>query len=674
MKFFPIVLSVLLFSSKCTSSSNSENESDQQPNRRRRVGIFGSLNIFPIPVVPTQETTLVAAESAPVESNGSQVRSSQDSWAGFPFAQPDPSQSQQEDEPIAFRQPDSVEVSSSIFEESTEETLIQSQDSTSGDFDLCDITIEPNSSVLFRTTRICRHTVTTFQFQRPVISVINFDANDSDMYPLVLEASSETVPRGSSCVGKFVDRENNTRYVNMPFRFQLSAENDSESEEEDMLVVGDGETNRPSTPTIGTENAAQEIQATPPPNQSNVDIFKTPTNQRIPVANFPPLHRLPSFEDAQREDESFYDNFVASILPECKCDYAVRRLEIAMASIAEPAVVHTEFRYHNQVFGQHDIYFVYHQNEFTSEQLRAFEVNFRVFFRMVSRCPKRFFYPSLALALQYDQDFHKFLQLYFKIPHKIHSDALFHSLNHILMHLPVVSSKALHFFTSCVNAAFFFKTSSPSSHFIGKFPEARFIQNLVSFYENAQKLDSSQVPEVDYSMNPLRRWFLEFNYLTYITSRINEQSFAENHLYSVLPSKAVFKSALDYYLAIYSIIQKIGVDVAFLTKKLHSSSIISHREKRDPYDATYLRMLTVYKIPRELLKLALQMRDVAMVQSLFKLYILELNDLVVDIRSLNSHPCVLLVPFQEYCVVKILEFGILKASLILPYGSQADFN
>lgn len=280
-----------------------------------------------------------------------------------------------------------------------------------------------------------------------------------------------------------------------------------------------------------------------------------------------------------------------------------------------------------------------------SEHLRAFEVRFDLFLRLVQKCPSRFFGPALALSLQYDQDFPKFLQLFYGVKdlwgYPRHSEVNLQKMIIILgLQMPVLSNAAFKFLTSTKNAAFFLPHNQSHPHYIGKFAHHLLALNLADYLK-----ENFDARNTHFQANPLRSWILDFDYLAEINLHYKDRQFSELNLSVLYYVPLTFRNEREYPTALYKLIK----------------TVIS-------FDVSCLRTVQKTKQVRLLLSEASRQEDLFMIKSLFKNFDLESPlDHGVENRSQFSTVTVAVNRVNDgFCSVKLTFDGRHKLTLLLP--------
>lgn len=519
------------------------------------------------------------------------------------------------------------------------------------------------------------------QLNRVQSTPFYFDISDDWLLPYVSELSLiEPVQDLPAFYGHYIDPTSGERHiVPLPLNYsQIQQEvesSDSSESSEDESTVANNEASSTSgsssttdssdsdneddqndfdQPTLNfhTPGAGNTPLSTPSRRQNNYQtpergLRPTPTCPGAPLP-FQHSEEEQTFKDAlefgNNDDDSIgcsrnYGNKICgSVLRSLgqlsSCAKAESKFERAMARNHSIPQVHFEFPLQEQLI---DIIHKYSESSvlLEPEHLRAFEVDFNTFFKLVQRCPSKYLLPSLALSLQYDADFPKFLELFFKLKHNFdHDEDFFHDwFLELILNMPIVSNSAYQFFSNSRNASFVFSNFNAFPCFYGKF-SPNYIALILSRY---------QARDLDYSRNPLRAWLLNFNYSALIDQFCMDSKFASANL-EILPRvRNLFANDRAYSVAYY---------------KLFKCSFDGSRH--------YLVQLQMADQIRAVLHIALEERDLEIIKCLYFNFRIEQDDgPEISFRSdQNRHVEVTVIDEIAY-LIKIID-GYAFFTITLP--------
>lgn len=202
----------------------------------------------------------------------------------------------------------------------------------------------------------------------------------------------------------------------------------------------------------------------------------------------------------------------------------------------------------------------------TANHLKAFEFNFPLFYQLVCAQPQKYFFPALIVSLEYDQDFTKFLKLWYGVKDSYDQSVSFsyqQILINIFLNVPRVSTAAFEFFSSSKNTMFFFDFSGPDSVFYGKF-SVFYVAGELS--EHLQKYPNDQ--EIQ---NLMKTWLLKFNYLKFINENLDNLEFSKINIYPLLLARNLFRTEIEYKSSLFNVFVVLDddqkLDKAFLLLK-----------------------------------------------------------------------------------------------------------
>ena len=401
---------------------------------------------------------------------------------------------------------------------------------------------------------------------------IPFDVSDANLMEFIDKVHLGYPTVFGNTFGEFFDPvTERQRYVRLPVRMISSNEFDDDSEEEeyDDSEEEDDAEEETKSDLMSSSDSSKSL------NDSSQDIYRTPENMKRKsqesVCPSAPIFRprqgtFSNFcfspDDFSSSDDALRGNCSDDEAPIkrrrllSRCDKAIMNFDKKIRKETEIARIHTAFP------GQDCLFklipdFEYYQPLETSHLL-AFEVDFNLFLRLLQYCPK-YFGPALALSLQYDEDFPKFLNIFYGVKDLLGSPAYFDDHVHkltisIILNLPVVSQAAFDFFTSSQNAAFFFAHTQSHLHYKGKFSYNLLAVGLASHFKD--QLDFSLARALPKSQfNILRSWILDFDYLESINSLYQDGNFARINLSTLPKTFSIFHSEKDYSDALYKLVK-----------------------------------------------------------------------------------------------------------------------
>jgi hypothetical protein len=454
---------------------------------------------------------------------------------------------------------------------------------------------------------------------------IEFDSSDSLLFPIIFDGSSDSMEQTGSLFHVGIVRcpqTDQVRYIKLPVNLRV-----------DVPIISDSEFNLQVDVPIISDSELDNLQP-PPLNPFQVPL--DPTLVPLTPRNIPTSY----FDGLPRRKITLSKSMQYGLK---KCDYAQTRFEAAMSAVSTPAVVHKSFEAQKMLKAK--VFAYSNSSNLNEEHLRGFEVNFDAFFDLVAHCPQKYSAPALALALQYDQDFDKFLTLFYKIPNSSNFIFMEEMLLQFLLHMPMISNVATDFFLSSKNYVFFFGSITSSHNGIGKFSFSKLI-HAVSDYRR-ESTDNT----TDFSKNHIRSLLLSFDIFEYAKTFIfTNPTFAVESFLDITKCECAFKSEEEYHLACYSL----------LVCLKSGSSLGEH----------IIRNLS--GLAKPIVKLALQMKDIPMLEFFFKHFELESKNELVCIRSNHStqHTKVRvrhISPTSKYLIIEIFNDNTRNTiSLILP--------
>lgn len=473
-----------------------------------------------------------------------------------------------------------------------------------------------------------------------------FDVSDADLMPFMNQIAVERVPSFGVRYGEFYDPLSGTRrFVTLPARLILNEEfsdeqeDDEEDQEESNLAAADSDETRLDSQETDPLTAQRLLVCSTPPFSLQSPAKWT---EELICPPAPDLRQCRA--SSHKSIGSSRDNYGRNSISRKRrklntCDNAAARFKRLMALETAAAQIHLDFPIQAGLL--ESIEELENSHLLSPEHLRAFEVRFDLFLLLVQKCPSKYFGPALALSLQYDQDFPKFLQIFYGVKDlwrfpRFSESSLHQVIVSLALKMPRISNAAFEFLTSSKNALFFFPHKQGHPHYKGKFSHHLLAINIASYLdENADARNPQHA-------NRLRSWILDFDYLEEINLYHLDKQFSEVNLRMLPRFYSLFRNGQDYSIALYKLVKTVYRGDIICFDSLHR--------------AKHMRLL---------LSEALRREDFEMVTILFKTFDLECHTASpVAYRSQFTHIQVKRVN-DGFCSVKIYSEGI-KLTLILP--------
>ena len=511
--------------------------------------------------------------------------------------------------------------------------------------------------------------------------VVHFDQSEVEFFNIIRRVKNEAYPPYLRYYGEYTDPNNGSiRYIRLPlmgFPFDETEStseydfNEIDDETKDEIIQdetkdeiiqsetpGENATIHVTEQLAGNNDINPSIPAqTPPRGQTSTPIFPDFSSPQVSATNLftpnsaiirilydcsPPAARKP-YNYSIRESSCV---FPGAFLDPCEVAESIFAQEVS--HLNENLQRHTSFPDQEILIELLPEFFK--SSRLDDRHLRAFELDFEIFFKLLAKCPRKYFFPSLALSLQYDEDFPKFLSIFFSLKHffmKGFPDEYQNLFIETVLNMKIISNSAFEFFSSDKNGIFFFSDFSTFPCYYGKFSPHK-VAEIVSSYKTLY-LDQS---EMEYSGNPLRQFLLNFDYFTLIDSFHIYENFSKSNFTSIFRLKNLFKREEDFNISVYKLFKYSNDKTHFYTSFLLSQNAIDI-----------------------VLKEALKHEDFSIVETLFLKFELESNVGSVQHRKLNrlgglSLPVSINIKKinKSFCLVKLtVKKGIKQSfSLILP--------
>jgi hypothetical protein len=459
------------------------------------------------------------------------------------------------------------------------------------------------------------------------IEAVQFDRSEEEFFNIIRRAETETSPPNTRYYGVFIDPEDGvSRYLSLPL-MKLNIDEDEETEtaaqnvddESDEETKEDNIINDTSDNIINDTSDYQEPEATGIDGHVNPSIMQTPPRRHsTPIIpghsiNQPANYSTPDNDNVQNlyftppTGSNFVDS--RSFIDPC---------EVAETIFAQEVSRLGDFEVQRHVsFPDQDLIFQLitefdKPSHLDNSHLRAFELNFPIFYKLVSKCPRKYFLPSLALSLQYDEDFSKFLKIFLGIQRHFGylngcPDEFQAFFLQLFLNMKTVSKSAFEFFSNSKNSLFFFSDFSTFPSIYGKFSPDK-VAEVLSNYNGASNYNELE----EFPGNSLRQFILDFDYCKSIESFHTHPNFSKYHFPTVFHLQNLFNSEDEFDLSVYRLF------------------------KFSYYNSQYfINVLFDNFMVKKVLKFALKEEDFGIVEKLFMNFELELNTNQPAFRRLN---------------------------------------
>jgi hypothetical protein len=474
------------------------------------------------------------------------------------------------------------------------------------------------------------------------VEAIHFDRSEEEFFNIIRRAETETSPPNTRYYGVFIDPEDGvSRYLPIP----LMNLNIDEDEETGIAAQNAGDGRDDETKEENIINVTADYQET---MGTGIDGHVTPiTLQTPPRGHSTPIIpglsiNQPANYSTSEDDHDqslyctppagmnsvFYDS--SSFIDPCEVAETVFAQEVSLLGY--------EVQRHI-TFPDQDLLFRLipefdKPSHLDNSHLRAFELDFPIFYKLVSKCPRKYFLPSLALSLQYDEDFSKFLKIFLGIQRRFGflngcPDEFQAFFIQLFLNMKTVSKSAFEFFSRSKNGLFFFSDFSTFPCFYGKFSPDK-VAEVLSKYKGA-----SNYTEMEFPGNSLRQFILDFDYFNSIKSFHNHSKFSKFHFPIVFHLRNLFNTEHDFDLSVYSLFK------------------FSHDKSQ-----YYIKVLFDNDMVKKVLKFALKEENFVIIKTLFINFDLELNTDQLSLRRLNRSK----IPYvtvnvrkisKSFCMVKL---------------------
>ena len=522
----------------------------------------------------------------------------------------------------------------------------------------------PQSSLSISSSTSERHELFGTEASTP----FPFDVTDDLLMPFVSELAC--IRSEASCLPNYYaeytsEATGEVFYASLPlafnqdiseFEFVYDSGSDEASEDKDVKSTENDDTFDQAT-LRQNEQSTSTSQSTPISTPVAQNPFVTPEkmrNSRNVCPDTPrcaPIRSDNLFQDAQGDDDGFEMDLCGanesgfSKSNNSGCARAERKFQEHMQTVHTVALRHTEFAIQEILFDT--IEDLESSVPLNTEHLRAFEVDFDIFLKLVMNCPQKYLLPALALSLQYDEDFPKFLALFYKGKtahyYGLYSSSFFQSVVlSFILNMPRISNSAHQFFSSPKNSVIVFADFRTHPHFYGKF-SLNILASTLSKYEPIQ---------MDYSSNLLRSWLLEFNYADFIDELWRDNYFSTQHFEIISKARKLFSSETKFNLAQYKLFKSVLASANY--EPYYTFGIIHQKNQI-----------------RSVLNAALSQEDLEIVRVLFWNFNLEKKSVkILHIQHPKQTRSVHVTKINRLlCLVRIFDDGF-RFSVLLPFSNK----
>jgi hypothetical protein len=451
------------------------------------------------------------------------------------------------------------------------------------------------------------------------IEAVQFDRSEEEFFNIIRRAETETSPPNTRYYGVFIDPEDGvSRYLSLPL-MKLNIDEDEETETAAQNVDDESDEETKEDNIINDTSDYQEPEATGIDGHVNPSIMQTPPRRHsTPIIpglsiNQPANYSTPDNDNVQNlyftppAGSNFVDS--RSFIDPC---------EVAETIFAQEVSRLGDFEVQRHVsFPDQDLIFQLipefdKPSHLDNSHLRAFELNFPIFYKLVSKCPRKYFLPSLALSLQYDEDFSKFLKIFLGIQRHFGylngcPDEFQAFFLQLFLNMKTVSKSAFEFFSNSKNSLFFFSDFSTFPSIYGKFSPDK-VAEVLSNYKGASNYNELE----EFPGNSLRQFILDFDYCNSIESFHIHPNFSKYHFPTVFYLKNLFNSEHEFDLSVYRLFKFSYYSSQYFMKVLFNNFMV-----------------------KKVLKFALKEEDFGIVETLFMNFELELNTNQPAFRRLN---------------------------------------
>ena len=506
-----------------------------------------------------------------------------------------------------------------------------------------------------------------------------FDVTDELLMPFVSELArtrptgvhSPSLPLFCARAQYISEATGEVLYASLPLTFSRNVsefvdDSDSDESSEDEIKVDSTEKDDPVEQAKLRQNeqstSTSQSTSVSTPVAQNTNPFVTPKrvrNSRNTCPDAPrcfPIIDGNSYQDAQGDSLLIHDDDFEMDLCGANesglsksnnsgCARAERKFQEHMQTVHKAALRHTEFAIQEILFDT--IEDLESSVPLNTEHLRAFEVDFDIFLKLVMNCPQKYLLPALALSLQYDEDFPKFLALFYKGKtahyYGLYSSSFFQSVVlSFILNMPRISNSAHQFFSSPKNSVIVFADFRTHPHFYGKF-SLNILASTLSKYEPIQ---------MDYSSNLLRSWLLEFNYADFIDELWRDNYFSTQHFEIISKARKLFSSETKFNLAQYKLFKSVLASANY--EPYYTFGIIHQKNQI-----------------RSVLNAALSQEDLEIVRVLFWNFNLEKKSVkILHIQHPKQTRSVHVTKINRLlCLVRIFDDGF-RFSVLLPFSNK----
>ena len=458
---------------------------------------------------------------------------------------------------------------------------------------------------------------------------VRFDTNETEFFEIIRRVFSDVRPLGTRYYGEYIDPvDGSRRFVSLPIFdcIEFYSEDDEngndadETNDQQMNLVDNSQSNENDV-RITPQNS---VLQSPTRGQAANNMFITPARTTFGQNIQCPPPPLPDYNSSR-----YFSPELCSAAFTDPCVEAERIFAERVSRITGVANIHTSFPDQEILFDRIDNFVT--SSRLSTEHLFAFEVKFEIFYKLVEKCPQKYFLPALALSLQQDEDFHKFFKIFFGIKTKFSgmNPVEYQSiLIDIVLNMKTISGAAFNFFSESRNSMFFFSSFSSHPIYYGKFAP-HIVANSISKYKHFNDFN-------DYPTNLLRYFILRFNYAEIIDLLHVHKNFSKNNFKNIFLLKNLFRDSDQFHRAIYKLF-KFATD----NTQQSLSSLLSNNKVK------------------EVLKEALKHEDFAMVQVFFENFNLEIKNIKGKLAKLNFRNSPVVVDIKKinssFCTVKISE-------------------
>ena len=447
---------------------------------------------------------------------------------------------------------------------------------------------------------------------------IPFDTSDTELLNIFRSAASEFSPFSSKNRGEYIDPEDGSlRLVYLPIVLNTGY---LLEDERNRISEKDSE-NRPGSDRTVAQDLFLDDDSSSTQDGPQLSVLKTPLRAQASSNNFMTQNRT---GDQERHCSPIRTKNSNS------CTEAEAELIFAEKVSRLTEVANRRVNFPDQDILFERVSYFSSSKPLESTHLLAFEFEFGIFYDLVMKCPKKYFLPALALSLQQDEDFPKFLKIFYGITEK---DWLLKEYQEILIEIILnmkrVSNSAYEFFSNSRNAVFVFYDFYSYPLYYGKFAH-HIVANMISKYKKSDSLED------DYTNNNLRQFILNFDYYQIIESLHNDAQFARNNLKCIFSVRNMFRDSEQFDTSIYKLFKYVHDG----TKTKVYTNLLLHNDK-----------------VKKVLEIALKNEDFPVVQILFKAFKLESKNLeiyayklqrlsifcphlVVNVKKINDRFCI----------------------------------